>query len=80
MIRVYDPKSENFTEMFYQISKSKRPAGVYPLRKFHKIRGGCTYFHASLAVNIWIELLVRLWSYGGFKLRVRVSPQIFSAS
>ena len=57
----------------------KRPAGVYPLRDFHKICRVCTSFEDALGVKIWLDLLKGLWSYGGFKLRGSGIPQIFSA-
>ena len=57
----------------------KRPAGAYPLRVFHKIYSMCTPFHDALAVKISLDLLKRLWSYGGFKLTGPGSPEIFSA-
>jgi len=57
----------------------KRPAGVYPLRDFHKICRVCTPFQYVLAVKILLDWLKGLWSYGGFKLRGSSYPQIFSA-
>ena len=57
----------------------KRPAGAYPLRDFHKSCRFCTPFQDALAIKISLELLKRLWSYGGFKLRESGFPQIFSA-
>ena len=57
----------------------KRPAGAYPLRHFHKIYRVCTPFHDALGVNISLDLLKGLWSYGGFKLRESGYPQIFSS-
>jgi len=56
----------------------KRPAGAYPLRDFHKICRVWTPFQDALGVKIWLDLPKGLWSYGGFKLRGRVSPK-FSA-
>jgi len=56
----------------------KCPTGAYPLRDFHKICRVCTSFQDALAVKIWLDLLQRLWSYGGFKLRGLVTPK-FSA-
>ena len=56
----------------------KRPAGAYTLRDFHKICRACTSFQAALGVKIWLDLLKGLWSYGGFKLMVSGSCQIFS--
>ena len=55
---------------FDQNVEHKRPAGAYPFRDFHKICRFCTTFQDALAVKIWLDLLVALWSYGGFKLRV----------
>jgi len=48
----------------------KRLAGAYPFRDFHKICRVCTSFQDALGVNILLDLLKGLWSYGGFKLRV----------
>ena len=56
----------------------KRPAGASPVRDFHKICRVCTSFQVVLAVETSLDLLKGLWSYGGFKLRGRVSPK-FSA-
>jgi len=56
----------------------KRPAGRYPLRDFYKIRRVFTTFHGVVAVKISLDLLKRLWSYGGFKLTGLVIPK-FSA-
>ena len=42
---------------FDQNVEYKRPAGVYPLRDFHKIRRVCTPFQDTLAVKISWELL-----------------------
>ena len=63
---------------FDQNMEYKRPAGVYPLRDFHKI---CSLypFQDALAVKVSLDLLKRLWSYGGFKLTGSGYPQIFSA-
>ena len=36
-------------------------------------------FQDALDIKIWLDLLLGLWSYGGFKLRGLVSPK-FSAS
>jgi len=52
---------------------------AYPLRDFHKIRRICTPFQDALAVEISLDLLKGLWSYGGFKLSRSGYPQIFSA-
>ena len=57
----------------------KRPAGTYLLRNFHKICRVCTPFQDALAIQISLDLLKGLWSYGGFKLRGSGFPQIFSA-
>jgi len=54
----------------------KRPAGAYPLHHFHKICRVCTPFQDALDVNILLDLLKGLWSYGGFKLRVSGCPKI----
>ena len=50
------------------------------LTLFHKICRVCTPFQDALAVEISLDLLKGLWSYGGFKLRGSGFPQIFSAS
>ena len=63
---------------FDQDVEYKRHARAYPLRDFHKICSVCTAFQKALGVKIWLDLLKGLWSYGGFKLRGRVSPK-FSA-
>ena len=73
------PKKLKFLHRFDQNVEYKRPAGTYPLRDFHKICRVCTSFQDALGVKIWLDLLKRLWSYGGFKLRVSGFPQIFSA-
>ena len=62
-----------------RFDRNKRPAGVYPLRDFHKICRVCTPFQDALGVKIWLDLLKELWSYRGFKLRGSGFPQIFSA-
>ena len=43
----------------------KRPAGAYPLRDFHQICRVCASFQVALGVEIWLDLLKGLWSYGG---------------
>ena len=67
-----------FLLRFDQNVEYKRPAGVYPLRNFHKICRVCTPFPDALSVKILLDLLEGLWSYGGFKLRGLVTPK-FSA-
>ena len=69
----------HFLLRFDQNVECKRPAGVYPLRDFHKICRICTTFQDALAVKIWLDLLEGLWSYEGFKLKVSGYHQIFSA-
>ena len=73
------PQNLKFLLRFDQNVEYKRPAGVYPLRNFHKISRVCTPFQDTLAIKIWLDLLEGLWSYGRFKLRVSGFPQIFSA-
>jgi len=73
------PTKLNFLRRFDQNMEYKRPAGAYPLRNFHKICRVCTTFQYALAVNISLDLLKGLWSYGGFKLTGSGCPQIFSA-
>ena len=53
----------------------KRPAGVYPLRDFHKICRVCTPLQDTSAVKISLDLLKALWNYGGFKLTGSSSPK-----
>jgi len=53
----------------------KRPAWAYRLHDFHKLCRVSTSFQDALGVKIWLDLLKGLWSYGGFKLRVSVSPK-----
>ena len=50
-------------------------APQYPLRDFHKICRICTPFQDALDVKISLDLLKRLHSYGGFKLRGSGSPK-----
>jgi len=38
------------------------------LRDFQKISRVCTPFQDALAVKIWLDLLMGLWSNVGFKL------------
>ena len=73
------PKKLKFLLKFDQNVEYKRP--TYPLRDFHKICSICklTPFHDALAVKTSLDLLRRLWSYGGFKLTGSCYPQIFSA-
>ena len=72
------PQNWNFYT-FDQNVEYKRPAGAYPLRDFPKICKIWTPFQDALGVKIWLDLPKGLWSYGGFKLRGSVFPQIFSA-
>jgi len=58
------------------MSEYKRPAGTYPLSDFHEICIVCTTFQDALAVETWTDLLKRLRSYEGFKLRGSGSPNI----
>ena len=75
------PPKLKFLLRFDENVEYKRPAGVYPLRDFHKICRVCTsfQFQDALAVKISLDSLKGLWSYGGFKLRGSGFPQIFSA-
>ena len=68
------PQKLKFLLRFDRNVEYKRPAGAYPLRDFYKICRVCTSFQDALGVKIWLDLLVGLWSYGGFKLRVSGSP------
>ena len=70
---------QKFLLRFYQNSEYKRLAGAYPLRNFHKIYKVYTSFQDAVNVKIWVDLIKGLRTYGGFKLRGRVSPQIFTA-
>ena len=47
-------------------------------RKICRVRV-CTPFQDTLGVKIWVDLLKRLWSYGGFKFMGSGYPQTFSA-
>ena len=51
------------------------PQGRIPCAIFYKICRVCTLFQDMLAVKISLDLLKRLWSYGGFKLRGLVIPK-----
>ena len=73
------PPKLKFLLRFDRNLEYKRPTGAYPLRDFHKICKVCASCQVALGVKIWLDLLKALWSYGGFKLRVSVFPQIFSA-
>jgi len=73
------PPKLKFLLRFDQNVQYERPAGAYPWSDFHKICRICTSFQDALGVNIWLDLLEGLWSYGGFKLRGSGFPQIFSA-
>ena len=64
------PPKLKFLLRFDQNVEYKRSAGAYPLHDFHKICRGCTPFEDALAVKISLDLLKRLWSYGGHKLMV----------
>ena len=68
-----------FLLRFDQNVEYKRPTGAYPLRDFHRIYRGCIPYQSALDVEIWLDLLERLRSYGGFKLRGSGFPQICSA-
>ena len=72
------PPKLKFLLRFDRNLKYKRPAGAYPLHDFHTICTVCTSFQDALGVKIFLDLLKRLWSYGGFKLRVSGCPK-FSA-
>jgi len=73
------PPKLKFLLRFDRNVEYKRPAGAYPLRDFHEICRFCTSFQDALGVEIWLDLLKGLWSYGSFKLRGSGFPQIFSA-
>jgi len=73
------PPELKFLLRFDQNVEYKRPAGAYPLRDFHEICRLFTSFQDALAVEISLDLLKGLWSYGGFKVRVSSYPQIFNA-
>ena len=73
------PPKLKFLLRFDRNVEYKRPAGAYPLRDFHKICRICTKFQDALGVNILLDLLKGLWSYGDFKLRGSGHPQVFSA-
>jgi len=62
---------------FYKVSEYKRPAGAYSLHHFHEICTVCTAFQDALVVKIWMDLVKRLRSYGGFNLRAYSFPPNF---
>ena len=72
------PPKLKFLLRFDRNVKYKRPAGAYPLRDFHKNLQSLYLISGCVGVKISLDLLKGLWSYGGFKLRGRVSPT-FSA-
>jgi len=51
-----------------------------PCSIFTKFCRVCAQFQGALALEIWLDLLKGLWSYGGFKLTGSGYPQTFSAS
>ena len=61
------PKLKLFL-LFNQNVEYKRPAVAYPLQDFKKNCTICTSFQAALAVEVSLDLLKGLWSYGGFNL------------
>ena len=61
--RVGPPKLK-FLLIFDQNVEYKRPAGAYLLGDFHKICKICTTLKLPLAVEIWLDLLEGLRSYG----------------
>jgi len=62
------PSKLTFFTGFDQNAEYKRTAGAYRLRAFQKNYKVCTTFQDAPAVKISLDLLQRLWSYGGFKL------------
>ena len=60
------PTKLKFLLRFDQNVEYKRPAGAYPLRVSlpHQICRVCTSFQDALGVNILLDLLKGLWSYG----------------
>ena len=62
------PQKLKFLLRFDQNVECKRPTGAYPLRDFYKICRICISFQDALGVRISLDLLKRLWSYGGFKI------------
>jgi len=59
------PPKLNYLRIFDQHVEYKRIARAYPFRNFHKICRICTLFQDTLAVNVLLDLLKGLWSYGG---------------
>ena len=55
--KVTGPPKVKFLLRFDQNVEYKRPAGVYPLRDFHKICRVCTSFQGALGVKIGLDLL-----------------------
>jgi len=62
------PPKLKFLLRFDQNLEYKCLTEAYPLCHFHKICTVCTPFQDELAVEISLDLLKGLWSYGGFKL------------
>ena len=73
------PPKLKFLLRFGQNVEYKRPTGAYPWLHFHKTCRVCTTFQDALDVEISLDLLQELWSYGGFKLTGSGYPHIFSA-
>jgi len=69
------PPKLNHLRIFDQHVEYKGPARAYPLRNFHKICRICTSFQDTLAVNVLLDLLKGLWSYGGLIWRGLVTPK-----
>ena len=64
-----------FVLRFDQNVENKRPAGAYPLRVSQNLHVS-TPFEDTLAVNIWLDLLDGLCSFGRFNLRGLVTPTL----
>jgi len=71
------PLKLKFLLRFDQNVEYKRATQAYLLRDYHRICRICSPY--ALAVNISLDLLKGLWSYGGLKLTGSGCPQIFSA-
>ena len=73
------PPKLKFLLRYDQNVKYERPAGAYTWRNFHKICTVGTSFQDELGIELSLNFLKGLWSYGGFKLRGSGYPQILCA-
>jgi len=64
--KVIGPPKLKFLLRFDQNVEDKRPAGVYPLRDFHKICRVCTPFQNTLAVKNFVGFAEGVIDLSGF--------------